>query len=429
MNEPIYIVDGARTPFAKSGTTLADYDAVELGKAAVSLLLARTGIETGKIEEVIMGCVGQPAHAPNIARVIGLRAGIPESVPAITVHRNCASGFEAVTQAAEKMLVGRGDVFVVGGVESMSQIPLLYSYEAAKKFAALARARNFSQKLQAISNFRGSDFKPQVALQLGLGDPVSGFNMGQTAENLSRDFNVTREEQDAFAMRSHHRATAARDRLREEITPFYLTKSKDGKAHMDQDNGPRENQTMEALAKLKPVFEPRTGTVTAGNSSQITDGAVALLLMTEKGLRESGLTPLGRLLGYAYAGVDPSRMGLGPVFAINRAELRTGLELKDAAIIEINEAFAAQVIACQRAATSTEYARQNLGRETALGEIPDEILNVNGGGIALGHPVGVTGSRLVLTALKELHRRQADKALVSLCVGGGQGGALWLSRN
>jgi acetyl-CoA acetyltransferase family protein len=429
MNEPIYIVDGARTPFAKSGTTLADYDAVELGKAAVSLLLARTGIETSKIEEVIIGCVGQPAYAPNVARVIGLRAGIPESVPAITVHRNCASGFEAVTQAAEKMLVGRGDVFVVGGVESMSQIPLLYSYEAAKKFAALARARNFSQKLQAISNFRGSDFKPQIALQLGLGDPVSGFNMGQTAENLSRDFNVTREEQDAFAMRSHHRATAARDRLREEITPFYLTKSKNGKAHMDQDNGPRENQTMEALAKLKPVFEPKTGTVTAGNSSQITDGAVALLLMTEKGLRESGLTPLGRLLGYAYAGVDPSRMGLGPVFAINRAEQRTGLGLKDAAIIEINEAFAAQVIACQRAATSTEYARQNLGRETTLGEIPDEILNVNGGGIALGHPVGVTGSRLVLTALKELHRRQADKALVSLCVGGGQGGALWLSRN
>jgi acetyl-CoA acetyltransferase family protein len=429
MNHPIYIVDGVRTPFAKSGTTLAEYDAVELGKAAVSLLLARTGIETGTIEEVIMGCVGQPAHAPNIGRVIALRAGIPESVPAITVHRNCASGFEAVTQAAEKMLAGRGEIFVVGGVESMSQIPLLYSFEAAKKFAALARAKNFSQKFQAISQFRASDFKPQIALQLGLGDPVSGFNMGQTAENLSRDFNVTREEQDAFALRSHHRATAARERLREEITPFYLTKSTNGKAHLDQDNGPRENQTMEALAKLKPVFEPRTGTVTAGNSSQITDGAVALLLMTENALRESGLTPLGRLLGYAYAGVDPSRMGIGPVFAIHRAEQRTGFGIKDAAIIEINEAFAAQVIACQRAATSTEYSRKYLGRETALGEIPDEILNVNGGGIALGHPVGVTGSRLVLTALKELHRRQADKALVSLCVGGGQGGALWLSRN
>jgi acetyl-CoA C-acetyltransferase/acetyl-CoA acyltransferase len=429
MNETIYIVDGVRTPFAKSGTTLADYDAVELGKAAVSLLVARSGIEPAKIEEVIIGCVAQPAHAPNIGRVIALRAGIPDSVPAITVHRNCASGFEAVTQAAEKMLAGRGDVFVVGGVESMSQIPLLFSHEAAKKFVALSRAKNLSQKLQAIGSFRASDFKPQPALLLGLGDPVSGFNMGQTAENLSRDFNILREEQDAFAMRSHQRATAARDRLREEITPFFLTKAKNGKNHMDQDNGPRENQSMEALAKLKPVFEPRTGTVTAGNSSQITDGAVALLLMTEKGLRESGLSPLGRLLGYAYAGVDPSRMGLGPVFAINRAEARTGLGIKDAALIEINEAFAAQVIACQRAAKSTEYCAKHLSRETALGEIPDEVLNVNGGGIALGHPIGVTGSRLVLTALKELHRRQADKALISLCVGGGQGGALWLSRN
>jgi acetyl-CoA acetyltransferase family protein len=429
MNQPIYIVAGVRTPLAKSGTTLADYDAVELGKATVSLLLARSGIDPARIEEVIIGCVGQPAHAPNIGRVIALRAGIPESVPAITVHRNCASGFEAVTQAAEKMLAGRGDVFVVGGVESMSQIPLLFSYEAAKKFVALSRAKSFTQKLQAIGTFRATDFKPQVALQLGLGDPVSGFNMGQTAENLSRDFDVTREEQDAFAMRSHQRATAARDRLREEITPFYLIKSKNGKTHMDQDNGPRENQTVEALAKLKPVFEPRTGTVTAGNSSQITDGAAALLLMTEKGLQESGLAPLGRLLGYAYAGVDPSRMGLGPVFAINRAEQRTGLGIKDAALIEINEAFAAQVIACQRAAKSIEYCSKHLGRETPLGEIPDEILNVNGGGIALGHPIGATGSRLVLTALKELHRRQADKALVSLCVGGGQGGALWLSRN
>jgi len=429
MNETIYIVDGVRTPFAKSGTTLADYDAVELGKAAVSLLVARSGIEPAKIEEVIIGCVAQPAHAPNIGRVIALRAGIPDSVPAITVHRNCASGFEAVTQAAEKMLAGRGDVFVVGGVESMSQIPLLFSHEAAKKFMALSRAKNLSQKLQAIGSFRASDFKPQPALLLGLGDPVSGFNMGQTAENLSRDFNILREEQDAFAMRSHQRATAARDRLREEITPFYLTKAKNGKTHMDQDNGPRENQSMEALAKLKPVFEPRTGTVTAGNSSQITDGAVALLLMTEKGLRESGLSPLGRLLGYAYAGVDPSRMGLGPVFAINRAEARTGLGIKDAAVIEINEAFAAQVIACQRAAKSTEYCAKHLSRKTALGEIPDEVLNVNGGGIALGHPIGVTGSRLVLTALKELHRRQVDKALISLCVGGGQGGALWLSRN
>ena len=429
MKERIYIVDGVRTPFAKAGTTLAESDPVELGKAALSLLVARTGIDPSQIEEVILGCVSQPAESANIGRVVALRSGIPDSVPAITVHRNCASGFEAVTQAAEKMLAERGDIFVVGGVESMSQIPLLYSQEAARKFGAFARAKNLSQKLGVLSSFRPADFQPRIGLQLGLSDPVCGCNMGQTAETVGRDFNVTREEQDAFAMRSHHKAVAAREKLRQEITPVYLPKGKSDQTFMDRDNGPRENQTMEALARLKPAFEPETGTVTAGNSSQITDGAAALLLMTERALKESGLTPLGRLEGYAYAGLDPSRMGLGPIYAIHRAEQRIGLGLKDAEIIEINEAFAAQVIACQKAAKSEVYCREHLRRETPLGDIPDEILNVNGGGIALGHPVGVTGSRLVLTALKELHRRNANRALVSLCVGGGQGGALWLSRN
>ncbi|HZC59511.1 MAG TPA: thiolase family protein [Chthoniobacterales bacterium] len=429
MKEPIYIVDGVRTPFAKAGTAFADSEAVDLGKTAIALLVARTGIDSSRIEEVIIGCVGQPVESANIGRVVALRAGIPESVPAITVHRNCASGFEAVTQAAEKMLAGRGDIFIVGGVESMSQIPLLYSHEAAKKFAAFTRARNISQKLAALSSFRPTDFQPRIGLQLGLSDPVSGCNMGQTAENLSRDFKVTREEQDAFSMTSHRKAIAAREKLEAEITPVYLPKAKNGKTYMEQDNGPRENQTMEALARLKPVFEPETGTVTAGNASQITDGAAALLLMNERALKESGLSPLGRLEGYAYAGLDPSRMGLGPVFAIHRAEQRTGLGLRDAEIIEINEAFAAQVLACQKAARSESYCKEHLQRETPLGEIPDEILNVNGGAIALGHPVGVTGSRLVLTALKELHRRNANRALVSLCVGGGQGGALWLNRN
>jgi acetyl-CoA acetyltransferase family protein len=429
MKEPIYIVDGVRTPFARAGTTLADSEAVDLGKTVVRLLVARTGIDASKIEEVIIGCVSQPADSANVGRVVALRAGIPDSVPAITVHRNCASGFEAVTQAAEKMLAGRGDIFVVGGVESMSQIPLLYSYEAAKKFGAFARAKSLPQKLGVLSSFRPTDFQPQIGLQLGLSDPVCGCNMGQTAETVSRDFDITREEQDAFAMQSHHKAVAAREKLKQEITPVYLPNTKNEQTFMDQDNGPRENQTMEALAKLKPAFEPGTGTVTAGNSSQITDGAAALLLMTERALKESGLNPLGRLEGYAYVGLDPARMGLGPVYAIHRAEQRTGLGLKDAEIIEINEAFAAQVIACQKAAKSPAYCREHLQRETPLGEIPDEILNVNGGGIALGHPVGVTGARLVLTALKELHRRNANRALVSLCVGGGQGGALWLNRN
>jgi acetyl-CoA acetyltransferase family protein len=429
MTEPIYIVDGVRTPFAKAGTTVAEIEAVELGKTVVSQLMARSGIDPSRIEEVIFGCVSQPPEAANVARVIALRAGLPESIPAITVHRNCASGFEAVTQAAEKMLIGRGDIFVVGGVESMSRIPLLFSHEAAKKFGAFARAKNLPQKLGVLASFRATDFQPRVGLQLGLCDPVSGFNMGQTAENLSRDFNITREEQDEFAMRSHHKAIAGREKLKQEITPVYLPKAGKGEGFMDQDNGPRENQTMEALAKLKPVFEPGTGTVTAGNSSQITDGAAALLLMNERGLRETGLTPLGRLEAYAYAGLDPSRMGLGPVHAIHRAEQKSGLGLANAEIIEINEAFAAQVIACLRAAKSESYCREHLGRETVLGEIRDEILNVNGGAIAIGHPVGVTGTRLVLTALKELHRRNLSRALVSLCVGGGQGGALWLSRN
>jgi acetyl-CoA acetyltransferase family protein len=425
--QPIYIVDGIRTPFSKAGTLFSELDAVELGKTAVRMLLARTAIDPAKIEEVILGCVGQPAEAANIARVVALRAGVAESVPAITVHRNCASGFEAVTQAAEKMMSGRGDIFVVGGVESMSQVPLFYSHETAKKFGALARAKTLPQKLTVLSGFRLTDFQPIAGLQVGLSDPVSGYNMGQTAENLSRDFGISREAQDAFSLRSHQRAAAAKAKLREEITPVYLPK---GKADfLDQDNGIRESQTIEALAKLKPVFERGTGTVTAGNSSQITDGAAAILMMTEKALKESGLTPLGRLEGYAYAGLDPSRMGLGPVYAIHRAEQRTGLTLKDAELIEINEAFAAQVIACQEAAKSPDYCQKHLGRDSVLGEIPDEILNVNGGAVALGHPVGVTGTRLVLTALKELHRRNAGRALVSLCVGGGQGGALWLNRD
>ncbi len=426
FDQPIYIVDGVRTPFAKMGTAFAETDATELGRVAVAELLAKTGLDPATIEEVIMGCVAQPADAANIARVIALRAGIPETVSAVTVHRNCASGFESVTQAAEKMMVGRGDTFLVGGTENMSLVPLLYSATAAKKFMTLSRAKTWQEKLAVASSFRPEDFKPRVGLQLGLSDPVSGLNMGQTAENVARDFNITRDDQDKFSLASHLKAVAAKDKLKEETTPVYLTKVRNGQTYIDEDNGPRKGQTLEALAKLKPVFERVSGSVTAGNASQITDGAVALLMMNEKALKASGLTPLGKLVGFQYAGCDPTRMGLGPAYAINKAEGRYGLGIKDADLIEINEAFAAQVIGCQRAAKDAKYCREKLGRDSALGEIPDEILNVNGGAIALGHPVGVTGSRLVLTALKELHRRKLKRALLSLCVGGGQGGALWV---
>ncbi len=427
LREPLYIVAGVRTPYSKMGTLLAGMAADELGRMAAVELLARTGLDPARIDEVIFGCVAQPAESANVARVIALRSGIPESVPGVTVHRNCASGFEAVTQAADRILAGRGDVYLAGGTESMSQVPLLYRESAAKKFGKLARTKGMGDRVAAMLDFRPGDFSPVIGLQLGLTDPVCGLNMGETAENVARDFGISREEQDQFALRSHQRAIAARERLREEIVPALLPGGKPGAlAVMRDDNGPRENQTMAALAKLSPVFEKGTGTVTAGNASQITDGAAALLVMSEKGLKESGLQPLGRLVAFAYAGCDPSRMGLGPVYAIDAAEKKFGLGLKDADLIEINEAFAAQVIGCQRAARSADYSRQHLGRDTPLGEISDEILNVNGGAVALGHPVGSTGARLVLTALKELHRRKARRALVSLCVGGGQGGALWL---
>ncbi len=419
----LVIVDGIRTPFCKAGTELASLGADELGRVAVSALLTRTGIDPALIDEVIFGCVAQPADATNIARVIALRAGIPQSVPAFTVHRNCASGCEALTQAREKLRAGRGSIFVVGGTESMSNIPLLFNSSAAKKFSKLARARTFTEKLGALANFRPSDFKPRIGLQLGLTDPVCGLNMGETAEILAREFEISRAAQDEFSLQSHQRATAAREKLAEEICPVFRH---DGA--IKKDNGIRENQSLEALAKLKPQFDKKNGTVTAGNASQITDGAVALLVMSEQRAKELGFAPLGFLAGYAYAGCDPARMGLGPVHAVALAEKQTGLTFTDADIIEINEAFAAQVLAVIKSASSEEFARDKLHRSKPLGEISMEKLNVNGGAIALGHPVGATGARLVLTALKELKRRNARRALVSLCIGGGQGAALWLER-
>jgi acetyl-CoA acetyltransferase family protein len=415
MKMPLYIVAGARTPFTKMGTDLAACDAVELGRTATAAVLAQTGLDPALLDEVIFGCVGQPIDAANVARVIALRAGVPQHVPAVTVHRNCASGFESLTTAADKIAAGRGDIFLVGGTESMSRYPLLYTDAAVKKFSVLARAKSLPQKLAAFARFRPADFSPRISLQLGLTDPVCGLNMGQTAENLARDFSISRDAQDQFALRSHQRATAAREKLSAEITPVYPPAK--SPAAVTADNGVRDSQTLDALQKLRPLFDRLGGTVTAGNASQVTDGACALLVMSEAGLKRTGLTPLGRLIDYAYAGCEPARMGLGPVFAIARANQRTGLTLADADLIEINEAFAAQVLACQAAARSPEHA---------LGEIPDAILNVNGGSIALGHPVGASGARLILTALKELQRRHARRALVTLCIGGGQGGALWL---
>lgn len=407
----LVIIDGVRTPFCKVGTDLAPFSADELGRVVVNGLLTRTGLDPGLIDETIFGCVGQPVDAANVARVIALRAGIPERVPAVTVQRNCASSLEALTLAYERMVAGRGSVFIVGGTESMSMIPLLFKQPAAKKFAAVGKAKNVVEKTIAASAFRPSDFEPRIGLRLGLTDPVSGLNMGETAEVLARENRITREMQDAFALRSHTRANEAERKHAEEILPVYDTRGSGSAVMMD--NGPRLDQSMEVLGRLRPVFDGKLGTVTPGNSSQITDGAVALLVMSERRAAQLGCTPLGRLGAYTYVGCDPARMGLGPVGAIRSLEEMSGMKAETADVIEINEAFAAQILAVLQ----------------KLENLPKDRLNVNGGAIALGHPVGATGGRLVLTALKELVRRGGKRALVSLCVGGGQGAALWLERD
>lgn len=415
----LVIVDAARTPFSRGGTDLAHLDAVELGRHAVSALLTRTGIDPMLVDETILGCVGQPPEAMNIARVIALRAGLPESKPAMTVHRNCASGLEAITLAHAKMCAGQGEVFVVGGTESMTNMPFYFSRPAVEKFTAMSRARDFTGRAKAALHFRPADFAPIIGLKLGLTDPVSSLNMGQTAEVLAREFGITREMQDAFAMRSHLCATQANHLLNQEIAPVL------GKHVVATDNGIRSDSSLEKLGRLKPLFDTVTGSVTAGNSSQITDGAVALLVATEEAAAAHNWKPLGRLVSYAATGCDPARMGLGPVRALDAALHRSNWKLDDADVFEINEAFAAQVLAVMKCLADPASARR-AGLEAPLGEIDPAKINACGGSIALGHPVGATGARLVQTALNQLHASDGKRAVVSLCVGGGQGMAACL---
>jgi acetyl-CoA acetyltransferase family protein len=423
--KPLHIIAATRTPFAKAGTTLAALDAVDLGRAAVVNLLTQTGLDPAIVDEVLFGCVGQPPHAQNIARVIALRSGLPEAVPAMTVHRNCASGLEALTTAHQRLAAGQGQVFIVGGTESMSNMPFYFPAAAVEKFAALNRAKSLLQKTARAAAFRPADFAPVIGLQLGLTDPISTLNMGQTAELLAREFHISRDLQDAFAMRSHLRAAAAAaDLHHREISPVYLP-------HHDPvlaDNGTRADSTTDKLARLRPLFDPRYGTVTAGNSSQLTDGAVALLVCGDDALRDHGWTPLGTLTHYAATGCDPARMGLGPVRAIDAVLHRSGFTLADFDLVEINEAFAAQVLAVLKALSHKDAARQ-AGLDAPLGDLDPARVNPSGGAIALGHPVGASGARLVQTALNQLHLRHQKRALVTLCVGGGQGVAAILESN
>jgi acetyl-CoA C-acetyltransferase/acetyl-CoA acyltransferase len=415
----LVIISAVRTPFSRAGTDLAHLDAAELGRHAVSSLLTRTGIDPMLVDETIFGCVGQPADAMNIARVIALRAGLPESKPAMTVHRNCASGLEAITLAHAKMCAGQGEVFIVGGTDSMSKMPLYFSKPAMAKFAAMSRARDLKGRALAALNFRPADFAPVIGLKIGLTDPVSALNMGQTAEVLAREFGISREMQDAFAMRSHLRATQSNHLLSQEIAPAL------GKNVISADNGIRADSSLEKLGKLKPLFDTVTGSVTAGNSSQITDGAVAMLVATEEAAAAHNWKPIGRLVSYAATGCDPMRMGLGPVRAMDAALHRSGWKLGDADVVEINEAFAAQVLAVMKCLADPASARR-AGLEAPLGELDPAKVNACGGAIALGHPVGASGARLVQTALNQLHATDSKRAVVSLCVGGGQGMAACL---
>jgi acetyl-CoA C-acetyltransferase/acetyl-CoA acyltransferase len=420
-----WILAGVRTPFARAGSVFRRMPVVELGRVAISELLARQDVDPGRLDHVILGNCSQPAEAANVTRVTALRAGIPERVPGYTVHRNCASGMESVADAHYRIAAGEARLVLAGGIESMSQIPLLYTAEYAEWLEGLMRARRPLDRLGAMTRFKPRFLAPRIALAEGLTDPICGLNMGQTAEVLSREFRILRERQDEFALVSHQRAVAARERLREEIVPVFPPTDY---SMVQDDVGPREQQTLEALAKLKPYFDRRNGTVTVGNSCQVTDGAVALLLGDEATARAWPSPPLGRIRSFAFAGLAPQRMGLGPVFAMAQALDRAGLSLADCDLFEINEAFAAQVLACLEASRSPAFARAELGRETALGEIPLDRLNVNGGAIALGHPVGSSGARLLLTLLMELRRRALKRGVAALCVGGGQGAAFVLER-
>ena len=425
----VVVVAGARTPFIKAGTLLRRVGAVELGRVAVREAIERAEIDADAVDEVIVGNIAGPPDAANVARVIALEAKIPVKVPAFTVSRNCASGIESVVEAAYRIRSGDADLIVAGAVESMSRIPFLFRDDAQDLWTSVARARSLPARLAAFARFRPRHFQPVVALELGLTDPVSGLNMGQTAEVLAREFGIAREDQDAFAMRSHKLAAAAwnEGRMQGEVIPVPIPPRFDETA--ERDNGIRENQSAEALAKLKPLFDRAFGTVTAGNSSQITDGAVALVLASGERARTLGLPVLGKIRSWGFAGCDPARMGLGPVLASPLALRRAGgLTMARMERVEINEAFAAQVLACFKAFDSRSFCEDTLGSGAVGAPSPDRV-NVNGGAIAMGHPVGASGGRLILTLLREMERANLSLGLATLCIGGGQGGAVVVERS
>lgn len=419
----VFLIQGLRTPFVKAGAKFKNINAVDLGCTVLRKLLDSRPISSQTIDEVIAGNVGQSSDAANIARVIALRSGLPEAVSAFTVSRNCASGMESITSALTRIQSGFCHTVLAGGVESMSSYPLLFSKELTQIIGRFLQSKTAHQKLKSLLKIRWKDLKPRIALLEGLTDPFVGLSMGETAEVLAGEFGISREDQDQFALNSHQKALQAQKsgRLSDEIVSVLTQKE-----FVHQDIGPRANQSLEKLQKLKPYFDRRHGSVTVGNACPITDGACFLLMMSREQARRQNFTAQIKIRSFAYAGCSPSRMGLGPVYAAALALKQTQLTLKDIDLIEINEAFSAQVLACLQAFSSKHFAQEHLGLKTALGEIDPQKLNVNGGAVALGHPVGATGARLILTLMKEMKKRQTKFGLAALCIGGGQGGAVIL---
>ena len=426
MNEPVYIVDGVRTPFLKARNRPGPFAASDLATDAGRALLLRQPFAPDALDEVILGCAAPSADEVNIGRVAALRMGCGLKVPGWTVMRNCASGMQSIDSAVNNIRAGRSELVLAGGVDALSRAPLLFSDAMVAWLSQWYAAKTAGQRAALLAKFRPGYFAPVIALMKGLTDPICGLLMGQTAENLAHRFGITRAEMDAFAARSHARVIAAQKagHYANEVLPIY---DRAGRLYA-ADDGVREDSTPENLAKLKPFFDRKYGNVTAGNSSQVTDGGAWVVVASQKAVDRHRLEPIGRIVDSQWAGLDPAQMGLGPVYAATPLMVRNGLALSDLDALEINEAFAAQVQGCERAWASDAFCRDELGMPGALGEIDEEKLNVDGGAIALGHPVGASGTRIVLHVLNVLRRTGGKRGLAAICIGGGLGGAMLIER-
>jgi acetyl-CoA acyltransferase len=422
----VAIVAGLRTPFAKSGTVFRDVSATALARHVARELLLRTELDGREVDEVVFGQVVPSIRVPNVAREVSLLPQLLPSVPAYSLNRACASAAQAITNAADQIALGHADTVLAGGVESLSDIPVLHSRRFSQILMQAGKARSVGGRLAALSRMRPRDLVPVTP---AVAEPSTGETMGQSAEKMAKENGITREAQDAFALMSHQRAAVATEdgRLTAEIAPWF------GGPQMDQitatDNGIRADSSLEALAQLRPVFDRRYGSVTAGNASPLTDGAAAVLLMAEDKAATLGYQPLAFLRSYAVAAVDPGwQLLMGPVYAVPRALERAGIGWSDLGLVEIHEAFASQVLSNAQAWGSAAWA-ERLGLAGPVGEVDWERTNVMGGSIAIGHPFGATGARLVTTLAHEMRRRDVQFGLISICAQGGMGAALVLERD